>query len=478
MALAAGRASTAGPVTGASYERDRTTWHTSRVDASKNPYRDLPAVDQVVAGMYATGLPRPLLVATARSALDLARRRITAGNPVDVHQTALDLARGLLRSATHRVVNATGVLLHTNLGRAPLSSRAAEAARLAATSYTNLELDLSTGDRGRRGTYVRDLLRALTDAEDAMVVNNNAAAVLLALAATSTDRAVPVSRGELIEIGGSYRLPQVTTTGGARLVEVGTTNRTRLGDYETALQIHDCGAVLKVHPSNFRVEGFVETVPVEALAGIAHDRGVPLIFDVGSGLIDADAPWLGKILPAWLAGEPGIRQALDDGADLVTFSGDKLVGGPQAGIVVGSGELVGRLREHPLARALRVDAMTDAALGATLEALAGDDPTEIPLWRMATLSAADLQSRVDDLAVRLGGSVTKGESVIGAGSFPGIGIPTPQITLEGEDHLYGRLLATERPILTRRLDKDLVIDLRAVAPEDDDVIADMVARCR
>jgi L-seryl-tRNA(Ser) seleniumtransferase len=448
------------------------------VDSTPNPYRDLPAVDQVVAWLAETGLPRPLLVATARSALDLARSRIASGAPVDVEQTALDLAQGLLRSATRRVINATGVLLHTNLGRAPLSERAAEAARLAATSYTNLELDLSSGERGRRGGYVRELLRSLTGAEDAMVVNNNAAAVLLALAATSSGKAVPVSRGELIEIGGSYRLPQVTTEGGARLVEVGSTNRTRLGDYETALQIHDCGALLKAHPSNYRIEGFVETVSVEALAGLAHGRSVPLIFDVGSGLIDADAPWLGKTLPSWLAVEPGVRQALDDGADLVTFSGDKLIGGPQAGIVVGSEEMVDRLREHPLARALRVDAMTDAALAATLDALAGDDPTEIPLWRMATLSAAALQSRVDDLAVRLGGSVNEGESVIGAGSFPGVGIPTPQITLEGEDHLYGRLLGTERPILTRRLDKDLLIDLRAVAPEDDDVIADMVARCR
>jgi L-seryl-tRNA(Ser) seleniumtransferase len=397
---------------------------------------------------------------------------------VDVDQTAFDLARGLLRSATHPVINASGVLLHTNLGRAPLSARAAEAARLAASSYTNLELDLSTGERGRRGSYVTELLRALTGAESAMVVNNNAAAVLLALAATSAGKAVPVSRGELIEIGGSYRLPLVTTTGGARLVEVGTTNRTRLGDYGVALQINDCGAVLKVHPSNYRIEGFVETVEVADLAALAHEKGVPLIFDVGSGLIDEDAPWLGKPLPGWLSGEPGVRQAIEDGADLVTFSGDKLVGGPQAGIAVGAAKTIDRLRRHPLARALRVDAMTDAALGATLEALAGDDPREIPLWRMATLPADDLRRRANVLAGRLGGSVGDSESVIGAGSFPGVGIPTPQVTLEGEDHLYGRLLETERPILTRRLGKDLVVDLRAVAPEDDDLIADMVARCR
>ncbi|HVR78086.1 MAG TPA: L-seryl-tRNA(Sec) selenium transferase [Acidimicrobiia bacterium] len=443
-----------------------------------NPYRDLPPMDEVLNALDVAGLPRPLLVQSARSALEQARAEIASGGEPDVIGLATDLVTGLRRAATHPVVNATGVLLHTNLGRAPLSSRAADAAHTAAASYTNVELDLGSGDRGGRGGYVRELLRALTGAEDALVVNNNAAAVLLALAATATGKAVPVSRGELIEIGGSYRLPLVMEAGGARLLEVGTTNRTRLGDFTTALQIHDCGAVLRVHPSNYRMEGFVEEAALEDLVVLAHQHDVPLIHDVGSGLIDASAPWLGARLPRWLADEPGVRQSIDAGADLVTFSGDKLIGGPQAGIIVGTGRMVERVRRHALARALRVDAMTDAALAATLESLANGNAEDIPFWRMATLTDAELGPRVERLAARIGNRVIAGESVIGAGSLPGVGIPTPQVALEGEDHLFGPLLATDHPILTRRQGKDLLIDLRAVAPDDDELVAEMVARCR
>jgi L-seryl-tRNA(Ser) seleniumtransferase len=435
-------------------------------------------VDEVLNALDGLGLPRPLLVQSARSALEQARVEIASGGEPDVIGLATDLVTGLRRAATHPVVNASGVLLHTNLGRAPLSSRAADAAHTAAASYTNVELDLGTGDRGGRGGYVRELLRALTGAEDALVVNNNAAAVLLALAANATGKAVPVSRGELIEIGGSYRLPLVMEAGGARLVEVGTTNRTRLGDFTTALQIHDCGAVLRVHPSNYRMEGFVEEAALEDLVVLAHQHEVPLIHDVGSGLIDATAPWLGARLPRWLADEPGVRQSIDAGADLVTFSGDKLIGGPQAGIIVGTGRMVERVRRHALARALRVDAMTDAALAATLESMADGNAEDIPFWRMATLTDAELGPRVERLAARIGNRVIAGESVIGAGSLPGVGIPTPQVALEDEDHLFGPLLATDHPILTRRQGQDLLIDLRAVAPDDDELVAEMVARCR
>jgi L-seryl-tRNA(Ser) seleniumtransferase len=445
--------------------------------AVENPYRDLPPVDRVVDGLGDTGLPRPLVVDCARSALDLARDEIARGGGADVNRIAADLVSGLQRSASQKVINASGVLLHTNLGRAPLSPRAAEAAVAAASSYTNLEIDLDDGGRGARGSYLRALLRALTGAEDALVVNNNAAAVLLALAATASGRAVPVARGELIEIGGAFRLPLVMEAGGAHLVEVGTTNRTRLDDYATALQVYDCGAVLKVHPSNYRVDGFVADVPVGDLAALAHSREVPLIHDLGSGLLDADTPWLGA-KPVWLSGEPGARQSIEAGADLVSFSGDKLIGGPQAGIIVGSAESVDRLRRDPLARALRIDAMTDAALAATLEAYASGDASQIPIWHMALLTEPELVARVEDLSSRIGGVARPGESVVGAGSVPGVGIPTPQIVLEGEDHLHGRLLAAPQPVLTRRIDKDLVIDLRAVADEDDDVIADMVADCR
>ncbi len=446
--------------------------------SSPNPYRDLPAVDEVVTALGDQGIARPLLLQCVRSALELARFEIAGGGVPDVARIAEDLVQGLLRSAFHKVINATGVLLHTNLGRAPLSPAAAEAAQEAAISYTNLELDLGTGRRGGRGEYVRVLLQTLTGAEDALVVNNNAAAVLLALAATAAGKAVPVARGELIEIGGSYRLPLVVEAGGARLVEVGTTNRTRAGDFVTALQIHDCGAVLKVHPSNYRVEGFVSEVPIQEMATLAHEREVPVIHDLGSGLLDSSAPWLGQDPPEWLSTEPGARQSIEAEADLVTFSGDKLLGGPQAGLIIGAAEAVDRLRRHPLARALRVDAPTEAALAKTLEAYAGGDARQVPIWRMATMTEDELGPRVEDLATRIGGSVRAGESVIGGGSLPGVGIPTPQVALEGEDQLHGRLLAAEHSVLTRRLDKDLLVDLRAVAEEDDDLIADMVASCR
>jgi L-seryl-tRNA(Ser) seleniumtransferase len=443
-----------------------------------NAYRELPPVDRLADTLAESGLPRALRVHCSRTALDLARLEIARGGAPDPGLIANDLARGLRRSAGAKVINASGVLLHTNLGRAPLSPKAARAAMEAATAYSNLELDLDEGERGGRASYLTALLRALTGAEDALIVNNNAGAVLLALAATSAGRAVPVARGELIEIGGSFRLPLVMEWGGAKLVEVGTTNRTRLGDFVTALQIHDCGALLKVHPSNYRVEGFVSGVAVSELAGLAGDRGVPLIHDLGSGLLDEDAPWLGIPPPEWLAGEPGARQSIEAGAGLVTFSGDKLVGGPQAGIIVGRSDLVSLLRAHPLARALRTDAMTDAALAATLEAYADDDARAIPLWRMATYTDADLRPRVEALARRLGGEARDGTSVMGAGSLPGVGIPTPQVVLPGQDHLHTGLLGSARPVLARRHEKDLVIDLRAVSEEDDVTIAEMVAACR
>jgi L-seryl-tRNA(Ser) seleniumtransferase len=236
--------------------------------------------------------------------------------------------------------------------------------------------------------------------------------------------------------------------------------------------------VLKVHPSNYRVEGFVTEVTMAELAALAAERGVPLIHDLGSGLLDESVPWLGTAPPDWLAGEPGARQSIDAGAGLVTFSGDKLVGGPQAGIIVGRSELISRLRVHPLARALRTDAMTDAALAVTLEAYADGDAHRIPLWRMAMATEADLEPRVKALAAQLGGEVRPGTSVMGAGSLPGGRIPTPQIVLEGEDHLHSRLLSAALPVLARRREKDLVLDLRAVAEEDDDTIAETVTACR
>jgi L-seryl-tRNA(Ser) seleniumtransferase len=345
-------------------------------------------------------------------------------------------------------------------------------------SFSNVELNLRDGSRGGRGSYLADLLRLLTGAEDAFVVNNNASAVLLALAATARGQSVPVARGELIEIGGSYRLPEVMTISGAHLVEVGTTNRVRVGDYETALQTHTCSAILKVHPSNYRVEGFTEETSVTELAALAEERDAVLIHDVGSGLLDSDASWLGHPTPPWLDDEPAVRQSLEAGADLVTFSGDKLLGGPQAGIVVGAKDQVEPLRRDPLARALRISGPVEASLAATLESYANGDPDEIPFWRMARTPVEDVASRAERVSGALGGKLVEGESLVGAGSVPGTRIATTQIVLEEEDHLYLPLLRSVTPVATRREDGNLILDLRSVDPADDEVIADMVLKCR
>ncbi len=440
---------------------------------SENPYRDLPSVD-VLANRIESPLPRAIVVDVCRLALDQARSDIADGKETDAAVLARSTVRAMERESGVRVINATGVLLHTNLGRAPWSSHAADRAVAAAKGYGNLEIDIDTGERSRRGGYVERLLTRLIGAEAALVVNNNAAALLLALAATSPGRAVPVSRGELIEIGGSYRLPDVMEASGARLVEVGTTNRTRVDDYRTALQTHTCGALLKVHPSNYRIEGFTETASVAELAGLADERRIPLIYDTGSGLLDADAPWV----PGWLRDEPGARQALEDGADLVTFSGDKLLGGPQAGILAGSAETIELVRSHALARALRVDAVTYAALAATLEEYIDGPPLGLPFWSYALADEETLRARCDVLAGQVAGVVESGSSAVGAGSAPGIEIPSPQVRLPSGQNLFECLLGQDRPVLTRREAGDLVVDLRAVDPEDDETVSSAIVKCR
>jgi L-seryl-tRNA(Ser) seleniumtransferase len=440
--------------------------------------RDLPAVDKLVASLGKTRLPQTVTVDLVRSALDVARSEIQSEGGADPEAIARDLLTSAHMSRSTRVLNATGVLLHTNLGRSPLSRKALDAMSFAAGRYTNLEIDLSTGHRGGRGSYVLDLLRTLTGAEDALVVNNNAAALLLALAATSEGKAVPVARGELIEIGGSYRLPDVMAASGAQLVEVGTTNRTRIGDFVTAVQLHTVGAILKVHPSNYRVEGFTEEASLADLAGLADGARVPLIHDVGSGLLDKEASWLTSADGAWLTSEPAVRQSLERGAEIVTFSGDKLLGGPQAGIIVGSRGAISKLRSHPLARALRIDGATGAGLASTLESYAEGRADEIPFWRMAHLTDSDLRERLGTIREETGGDVRDGVSLIGAGSVPGVGIPTPQLVLVGADDLYLPLLRGEVAVATRRQHGDLLIDLRAVEEADDATLTEMVIRCR
>ncbi|HXG76020.1 MAG TPA: L-seryl-tRNA(Sec) selenium transferase, partial [Gaiellaceae bacterium] len=333
--------------------------------------RDLPSVDRLLADERLAALPHELAVAAARAVLERAREEVRAGrDPGPLPEAVLaEIARSL-RPSLRRVLNATGVLVHTNLGRAPLGAQALARVADVASGYSNLEYDLERGERGSRQDHLAPLLRRLTGAEAALVVNNNAAAVLLALAALAEGREVLVSRGELIEIGDGFRIPEVLERSGARLVEVGTTNRTRAADYERAARA-ETAAILRVHQSNFRVVGFAERPRLAELAEVARGHGLALVDDLGSGALRA------------LGDEPTPAESLRAGADLVCFSGDKLLGGPQAGVVVGRADLVERLRRHPLQRALRADKLTLAALEGTL--LAQLDPRradELPVLRM------------------------------------------------------------------------------------------------
>jgi L-seryl-tRNA(Ser) seleniumtransferase len=437
-------------------------------------------VDAVIRALEEERAPRVLVAEIARSTVEEARERILGGEDVDV----LGLARRRLRQAGHarprRLINATGVLLHTNLGRAPIHPEAATAAHVVATGYSNVELDLESGERGGRGAYIRRLLVGITGAEAALVVNNNAAGLFLTLAALASGRPVPVSRGELIEIGGSYRLPELMAASGARLVEVGTTNRTRASDYEAVIG-GDTALILKVHPSNYRVVGFSEEAPLADLVTLARNAGLPVVYDIGSGLLDEDVPWIPGSPPAWLRGEPGVRQALDAGADLVLFSGDKLLGGPQAGIAVGRADLIDRLASHPIARAVRTDGSTLAALAETLELYGNGRAAELPFWSMALAPYEDLASRITKLAARASCplEITEGESVLGAGSVSGAGIPTPLMLPEVEDADAAWQGLLQAGVVARRDAGRLVLDLRAVPPEvDAEMVTALAAICR
>ena len=446
------------------------------------PLRDLPSVDALVRSLPATGLPRSLVIESARTAIAEAREQISLGNDGDPQAIARRMVEHLDAGRPRSVINATGVLLHTNLGRAPLAGEAAEAALSAATSYGNLEFDLVTGNRGGRAGYARELARTLTGAEAALVVNNNAAGLYLTLAALAAGRQVPVSRGELIEIGGSYRLPELMDATGATMVEVGTTNRTHLSDFAAAVT-EETALLLKVHTSNYRVVGFTEEVDLPAMAELAHRHKLPLVFDVGSGLLDENVPWLPGPPPRWLAGEPGVRQTLESGTDLVLFSGDKLLGGPQAGILVGRADLIAQLAKHPVARAVRCDGPTLAALSATLQMYADGRGIDVPFWAMATISSDELQARLERLLTGSGaaGEVRPGESVPGAGSVPGASMPSPVLVVQlpSADLLWDRLLMSDPPVIARREAGELVLDLRTVPSHLDDVlIGALQAACR
>ena len=419
-----------------------------------------PSVDRLARAMSAASdLPHAVCV-------ELAREAIAAGPEAYAQPTAEARAVQYARTLLTPVVNATGVLLHTNLGRAPLAFHHPPQA-------INVELSLADGQRGSRQAAVGQLFATLCGAEAAMVVNNNAAAVLLVLAALAPGRQVLVSRGESVEIGGGFRVPDVMEQSGAVLVDVGTTNRTRRADYAKALarKNADVALVLKVHPGNYRIEGFVEETPIAQLATL----GVPVVADIGSGLIDAQCPWLGGPPPSWLAGEPAARQTLAAGAALVMFSGDKLLGGPQSGIIAGDAALVAACAQHPLARALRPGGHVLFALQQlALSYLDRTAAATIPFWQMASATIDQLTERAHQLVAAAGvGQVVASESVPGAGSAPGTVIASVAVSVAG-DHLAA-LRAAAPPIIARTRDGSTLLDLRTVHPSDDQHVAAALA---
>ena len=420
--------------------------------------RDLPSVDEL-----ARTSDDPLAVEAARVVVARARERIRAGtDPGDLGEELRAQLRAARAPRLRRVLNATGVIVHTNLGRAPLAEAALEHVAHAAAGYSNLEYDLDAGARGSRQTHVAELLHRLTGAEAALVVNNNAAAVLLALAALAEGREVVVSRGELIEIGDGFRIPDVLARSGARLREVGTTNRTRAADYDAAVG-PETAVLLRVHQSNFRVVGFTELPTVEELAHVARSHGLVLVDDLGSGaLVD-------------VGDEPTARASLSAGADLVCFSGDKLLGGPQAGIVVGRGELVERLRRHPLQRALRADKLTLAALEGTLR-LALEAPDEVPVLRMLREPAESVRARAERLAALVGGEVEETIARAGGGALPLAELPSYACAVE--ESLAEALRAGDPPVVGIVRDGRLLLDCRTLTDAEVVAVAAAIAVAR
>lgn len=442
--------------------------------------RRLPAVHELAAAMPEDALPGPVRTQLARSVLSVAREAVQAGAECPEWDELLaalerEAARWRLKRLAP-VINATGVIIHTNLGRAPLGVAAVAAVSEVAGGYSNLEFDLESGRRGRRESHCVELLRSLTGAEDALVVNNNAAAVLLALAALAAGREVVVSRGEMIEIGGSFRIPEVIVQSGCRLREVGATNRTRIDDYRRAVG-EETAAILKAHPSNYRIVGFTEAPSREELARLARERGVYFIEDLGSGVL-IDTTRYG------LAREPAIADVSAAGADIVTCSGDKLLGGPQAGIILGRKEAVAACRSHPLARAVRADKLAIAALQATLECYLEGGEEALPIWRMIALPYSKLEARVEALIGSLSGlpariRMERGESTVGGGSLPGETLPTALCVVEPETMSVSELAARmrRRRIVGRVASDAYHLDLRTVDEKDDPLIAEALREC-
>jgi L-seryl-tRNA(Ser) seleniumtransferase len=427
--------------------------------------RDLPSVDDLLRASALAGAPHAIAVAAARAALDRARAAIAEGVEPDLTSLLESELAAARAYRLRRVINATGVIVHTNLGRAPLAESALERVVEVARGYASLEYDLEAGARGSRQDHLAALMRSLTGAEATLVVNNNAAAVLLAIAAVAAGREVLVSRGELIEIGDGFRIPEIIAQSGARLVEVGTTNRTRVADYEAAVTA-DTAAILRVHQSNFRLVGFTELPSLDGLAELARAHRLSLVDDLGSGaLLD-------------LGDEPTVRASLRAGADLVCFSGDKLLGGTQAGIVVGRPELVERLRRHPLQRALRADKLTLAVLEATFAAYRDPDQArrEIPVLRMVGETVDAVRARAERLAALVDGDVEETVARVGGGALPLLELESAACAIEVE--LAEPLRHGEPPVVGVVRDGRLLLDCRTVPDAEVEELAQAVLSAR
>lgn len=448
-----------------------------------NPYRSLPSVDRLLAHDDIRGLgdaATPLI----RQTLDTARAAIAKGQAppgeAQIIECIAGLARLVIEPSLRPVINATGVIIHTNLGRAPLSAGAIEAMAAVSSGYSNLEFDLAAGERGSRYAHLEAALCQLTGAPAALAVNNNASALLLVLSVLAARRAedappreVIISRGQAVEIGGGFRIPDVMTQSGIKLVEVGTTNRTYLRDYENAIT-SNTAAVMRVHTSNFRVTGFTNQPSVQDLVRVAHEHGVLLFDDLGSGCL-IDTTQFG------LSPEPTVAESIESGADLVMFSGDKLLGGPQAGVIAGREEIVDEAKHHPLARALRMDKATIAGLHATLlYYLRGEALTEVPVWRMIATPLAEIGERAKRWKRSLGASakVLDARSMIGGGSLPEESLPTKTVSISGGSttELARRLRTGDTPVVARIERDALLLDPRTVSPEDDKLLVGEVKR--
>ena len=444
--------------------------------------RQIPSIEQLRQRPALKALEeeygRAAVVAALREEASSVRHAAASGSvPDDVAEAIVravpDRLAALRAPSLRPVINATGVIIHTNLGRAPLSAAAIQRVAAIAGGYSNLEYDLATGERGKRDVHADRLIPLLSGAEAAVVVNNNAAATLLVLAALAAGREVVVSRGELVEIGGGFRVPDVMSQSGAILREVGTTNRTRAADYAAAVS-DKTALILRVHPSNFRIEGFVERPRLDELVAIGRKLNVPVAEDLGSGYLggDVQSPALGD--------EPSVRSSIDDGADVVMFSGDKLLGGPQAGIIAGRVALLAAVRKHPLLRAVRADKMTYAALESTLQEYAAGRATRtIPVPRMLAMNEADLDTRAGLIVKNVSSTdlevaVVRGFSTVGGGSAPGSSLPTRLLAVThralSASALEARLRASDPPIVARIEHDRLVLDLRTVLPEQDDAV--------